>query len=88
MTFWTSWNEISLEQLKILNDYDGVVLAVNSQEDAVLVKDSAVIFTNLKILLDVEGEVGELYGITVLPLTVFIDKNGFEVRKTIGLIKL
>jgi len=94
--FWTSWNKHSLEQLKILNDYHKyslaekvTVLTVNSQEDdesVRAIKDSEDI--QIEMLLDKDGEVGELYGVSVLPMTVFIDSEGREIAKIIGPISL
>jgi len=95
LSFWTSWNNFSLDQLKVLNSYyksgakDVVILAINSQEDTAIVKDIRNSYAdNLVVLLDTNGEVGELYGIDVLPLTVFIDKKGFQDAKTIGSISI
>lgn len=92
LSFWTTWNEVSLEQLKILHSYHQsiledsvVVLAINSQEDGGTIRE---VLKNIQIgfpvLLDSEGEVGELYKISVLPLTIFINKSGFESERFIG----
>ena len=94
VTFWTTWNEISMEQLNIAHSYYAnadhdtiVVLAINSQEDGLVVgevvKQSSI---RVPVLLDGEGEVGELYHVGVLPLTIFINTNGFESERFIGLV--
>ena len=94
LSFWTTWNEISLEQLNILHLYHQsipsdsvVVLAINSQEDGGTIREFLKnVQIGFPVLQDREGEVGELYNISVLPLTVFIDTNGFESERFIGLV--
>jgi peroxiredoxin len=89
--FWTSWNGISLENLKTIDDYkarlpsDAVLVTVNSLEEKTVVEN----ILNEKgiktpTLLDENGEVGELYNISTLPLAVFIDKDGRETSRFIG----
>ena len=89
LNFWTSWNDISLEEVSILNDYAPTnknlsVLALNNQEMVEVIKPISDKNPNVTVLLDEEGFVGELYGISVLPFTIFIDENGFIVDKVIG----
>jgi len=96
LNFWTSWNNVALEQLRVFNDYvaarlydDVVVVAVNSQEDLVVVQDNARENSPyVTVLLDADGEVGERYDIGVLPLTFFIDKSGLMVSKFVGPLAL
>lgn len=92
LSFWTSWNQSSIEQIKILNDYqklpqfkETVILAINSLEqktavEAIKQKENI----DLTVLLDQNGEAGEIYNIGVLPLTVIIDKGGQELERIIG----
>ena len=91
LSFWTSWNSISLEQIRILNDYAPTnknlsVLALNNQEGMEVIRPISDKNSNVVALIDEEGLVGELYDISVLPLTIFIDENGFVVNKVIGTI--
>ena len=66
-----------------------VVLAINSVEGPDVVKKiKADNGLSLKILMDGEGAVGELYGIGVLPLTVFINKSGLKVGAVTGPLTL
>ena len=95
LNFWTSWNPLALEQLKILNDYfeqsqkEAVILAINSQEDEEVVRNIQRRSNySLTILLDKKGEVGELYQIGVLPITFFIDEESFQVRSFVGLLSV
>lgn len=91
--FWTSWNPISKDYLKILDEYhrslegkeNVAVLAINSQEGEETVKkikDEENL--EMTLLLDKEGEVGELYGIGVLPMTIFVSRGGLRVGEIIG----
>jgi len=84
ITFWSTWNSISADQIKIFDDYLAkdtkpifAVVAINNQENSSVVES----FIRrggykLKVLLDEVGAVGELYKVTTLPLTYFIDKEG------------
>ena len=84
LTFWTSWNERSRDQIKIFDDY-GIknqeplfaIVTINNQEDRSIVTN----FINrggygVMVVLDETGEVGEEYKIRNLPTTYFIDKEG------------
>lgn len=84
LTFWTSWNERSRDQIKIFDDY-GIknqgsffaIVTINNQED----RSTVVNFIDrggygVMVALDETGEVGEEYKIRNLPVTYFIDKNG------------
>lgn len=95
LNFWTSWNEVSLEQLNVLDDFYGaigkkteiVILAINSHENKERVREVAE-KEKLQILLDTDGVVGELYFIGVVPKTIFIDKNGFLETEITGPITI
>jgi peroxiredoxin len=95
LTFWTTWNPIAQDQLVILESYyqeiidskDIVLLTINNQEDKSVVTN----FIRrgeyvLPILLDQEGEVGELYKITTLPATFFINKKRMVKEIYIGVL--
>lgn len=96
ITFWTTWNTDSIDQIKILDDYSlsiskedrGVsarILLINSQES------KEVVYSmirrggyDLDVLLDKNGEVSNLYGVHTLPTTFFIDKNGKIIEIFVG----
>ncbi len=90
--FWTTWNNVSLEQMKMVHDYtahyagkDLLVLAVNSQEGADVVKKAALgDNASFSTLLDTDGEVGTAYSIGVVPLYVFVDSAGLSVNRVTG----
>lgn len=92
LSFWTSWNQQSIEQIKMLNSWqklpkfkETAILAINSLEQKTTVKAiKQKENIDLTILLDQNGEVGEIYGIGVLPLTVIIDKGGLELKRLTG----
>lgn len=92
LNFWASWNENSIKQLKILNDYseshaakETIILAINSLEEKALVeKITAGYVPELTILLDQDGATGELYDLGVLPLTVIIDKGRLVLKRIVG----
>jgi len=84
LTFWTSWNERSFDQIKIFDDY-GIknreplfaIVTINSQEDKSIVTN----FIDrggygVMVVLDETGEVGEEYKIRNLPITYFVDEKG------------
>jgi len=97
LSFWTSWNKISLEQIKTLNDHfnlkpdDLVILSINSQESPEIIENALAfekIGVNFPILIDEEGEAGELYDIGFLPLTVFVNKAGIETGRKAEILSL
>ena len=95
LSFWTSWNEASVEELKTLDSYGTVqggglaIFAVNSLEDKNTVQEIKNRYNlNLKMLLDADGSVGEAYKIGVLPKTVFVDKGGLIVSEVDGPLSL
>ena len=95
LNFWTTWNPAARDQFVIFNSYYGsvnnnpdvILLAVNSQEDKSVVDN----FVRrggygLPVLLDEKGVVGELYRISILPITYFISKNGQVKEIYIGIL--
>lgn len=93
--FWTTWNPAAQDQLVILESYyqeikdreDIVLLAINNQED------ESVVFNfirrgkyDLPVLLDEDGKVGELYEISTLPATYFINQEGKVKETHIGIL--
>jgi peroxiredoxin len=95
LTFWTSWNPAAQDQIVILESYyqeikdkkDIVLLTVNNQEDKSVVSN----FIRrggyiLPILLDEDGSVGELYKISTLPATYFINQKRMVKEIYIGVL--
>lgn len=95
LTFWTTWNPAAKDELAILESYyleiknreDVVLLTINNQEDKSVVSN----FIGrgeygLPVLLDEDGKAGELYGISTLPATYFIDKGGRVKEIYIGIL--
>lgn len=83
ITFWTSWNNLSTDQIKILDEYpeseklNFKIISINSQED------KSAVFNFIQrggyktsVFLDQTGETGESYKIKTLPASYFIDKDG------------
>ena len=94
LTFWTTWNQSSADQIKILDDYSSrdtrnlfKIVAINIQEDKSVVAN----FVKrggykVKILLDESGAIGELYNAHNLPAAYFIDKDGVLRDVYIGIL--
>jgi peroxiredoxin len=85
LNFWTTWNPAAQDQVVILDSYfqdikakeNIALLTVNNLEN----KSAVLNFISrggyaLPVLLDKDGKVGELYGISSLPETFFIDPEG------------
>lgn len=91
LTFWTSWNEAAVRQLDTLKKLRSSVpsaatlVAVNSQESLANLESVMKTHANdITFLMDEDGEIGERYDVSVLPLTVFIDEFGRETDRVIG----
>lgn len=92
VTFWTTWNLASADQIKIFHEYITErkeelfkIITISSQEDKSVVSS----FINrgaytVDVLLDEEGEVTEVYKAYNLPATYFIDKNGIVLDIFVG----
>lgn len=84
LTFWTTWNLASADQIKIFHEYITErkeklfkIITISSQED----KSAVSSFINrgaytVDVLLDEAGEATEAYKARNLPTTYFIDKHG------------
>jgi len=85
IVFWATYNEDSLNQLKVLDDYISggnynklvSFLAINSQEEPSIVKN----FIRrsgygVPFALDITGDVSNSYGVKSLPVIYFIDRDG------------
>jgi len=84
LTFWTTWNSMSADQIKIFDEYLSEnketifkIITINNQEDKSIVEN----FIRrggykVKVLLDETGKVGENYKVRTLPATYFLDREG------------
>jgi len=84
LTFWTTWNPLAVDQLRIFDEYLSNrqaalfnIAAINNQEE------SGTVFNFIRrsgyqvsVILDESGAVSELYNAHTLPTTYFIDAKG------------
>lgn len=85
LNFWATWcppckaEMPDIEKLyQETKDSDLVILAVNVNEDKKTVQDFiAKNKYNFPILLDVKGEISQLYQVSGIPTSYFIDTEGF-----------
>ncbi len=100
LTFWTTWNTLSADQIKIFDDYlaarekkdNGIgalfeIVTINSQEDKSIVSN----FMRrggyqVKVLLDEDGSTGEIYQARNLPVTYFMDSDGIIRDVSVGIL--
>jgi len=94
--FWSTWNSSSVDQMKIVDDYFSSIspskesklprfIAINSQESKPVVENLMRRGNyNIDVLLDINGEISNAYGIRTLPTTFFINSEGVLVEKYIG----
>ena len=100
LTFWTTWNTLSADQIKIFDDYlvarekegNGIealfdIVTINSQEDKSIVSN----FMRrggyqVKVLLDEDGSAGEIYQARNLPATYFMDADGIIRDVSAGIL--
>lgn len=96
LTFWSTWNHESADQIKIFDDYLASraaylkdvhvqIIPVNSQENRNTVEN----FIrrggyNVETLMDESGEVSNNYGVQTLPVTFFIDEGGIVTEIFVG----
>lgn len=92
LTFWTTWNQASADQIKILDDYlrkDSNnlfnIISISSQEDKSVVAN----FVKrggykVKVFLDESGMITDVYRARVLPVTYFADKDGILKEVFVG----
>ncbi len=82
--FWTTWCQTCREEMSTLaeryrqNKLRGpMVLAINSEEKAGLVAEfSKKADFPYPLLVDIDGRVGDLFGMETIPTTYLIDANG------------
>lgn len=84
LVFWATWQSESADQIKILDDYRNhpasvpvKVIAINSQEDqSVVLSFIRRGGYGVEVALDPTGELGNRYGLQILPMSFFIDRDG------------
>lgn len=92
LNFWASWCAPCKDELPILektfNQYAGEnvefigINIMDNKDDALsLVETYDLSYLNL---YDENGDVSQMYGVTALPVTVFINRNGKIIRKKFG----
>lgn len=90
--FWTTWCQTCAEEMAALAEHyranklrGPMVLAVNSEEEADVVaafSDSTDI--PFPLLVDIDGRVGDLFGMETIPTTYLIDANGVVQQVNAG----
>lgn len=83
VNFWASWCGPCRHEIPLLVDRqaelpeDLLILAVNVREPkSKIVEFAAEVGMELPIVLDPDGNVGDLFGVRGLPTTVFVDPQG------------
>ncbi|KYG89249.1 TlpA disulfide reductase family protein [Metasolibacillus sp. FSL H7-0170] len=94
LNFWATWCPPCKAEMPHLQNFhennedgDVTVLAVNlTASDSVSNAESFVDGYGLTfpVLLDIDGEVGQLYEVITIPTTFFIDEDGNIIEKFIG----
>ena len=92
INFWATWCPWCIKELpdieKVYQEYkdkDLVVLAVDIGEDKATVKNFITRNSyNFKVLLDTDQSVAQAYGISSIPVSIFIDKDGNIASKRVG----
>ena len=85
LNFWATWCPTCKEEMPHIEklyqetkDTDLVILTIDVGEDKKTVQDFiAKNNYNFTVLLDVKGEVSQLYQVSGIPTSLFIDTNGF-----------
>ena len=83
VNFWASWCGPCRHEIPLLVDRqaelpeDLLILAVNVREsESKIVDFAAEVGMELPIVLDPDGNIGDLFGVRGLPTTVFVDPQG------------
>ena len=96
IVFWSTWNSVAADQIKILDDYvrnQSVaqqfvkVVAINSQEERTIVTS----FMKrggyeVQTLIDARGDVSEKYDIKSVPTFFFLDRGGVIREEFAGVL--
>lgn len=98
LTFWATWNDASIDQIKIFDDYSIrtvnsekkipiEIFMINSQEQEGVAKS---LFERGRYTLngglDLNGTVSNLYKVQTLPTTFFITKDGIVAEIFVGVL--
>lgn len=94
--FWTSWCTLCREEMLDLqsisertSSYGLVILAINNREDAKIVSDfGEELHLTYPLLADVDGRVGDLFGMTTIPTTYLVNGQGSLVKVNPGVMTL
>ena len=90
LNFWATWCPPCREEMPSIerlhdrvNGKDFIILAVSLDQSDIrsFVQKGNYTF---KILLDPKGDIGRQYGVTGIPTTFIIDKNGIIKQKAVG----
>jgi len=92
LNFWSTGCEASIRQMpslerlyRLYQKEAFTLFAVNLRESAAKVEDFRNEFRiTFPILLDRIGEVGETYGVSAIPTTFILDRQGIMIGKTAG----
>lgn len=95
LDFWATWCPPCVKGLPIVSKVTGkykdrnvVFYAVNVQEDQETIREFLKNreLTSLKVALDADGSLSEKYGVSGIPQTVIIDKQGVVQAVHVGLL--
>lgn len=92
LNFWATWCPPCREEMPYLQqiheEWSGeglIVLAVNIGESPAAVEEFAQVYNlTLPILLDINGAAAQVYNVTAIPATFFIDRDGIIQKKVVG----
>ena len=90
VNFWATWCLPCLEELpafvEAIAEYDDVVfLGVNRNETAAAVaRFNNELGLELNYITNPTGDIGDGYGVTSIPMTFFVDRNGVISERHIG----
>jgi cytochrome c biogenesis protein CcmG/thiol:disulfide interchange protein DsbE len=90
INFWATWCLPCVEEMPTLDaalnaDPDLVILAVNRNETPLAIADFAPqVDVGFPLIADMSGAISKRYGVTNLPTTFFIDRDGVIVARQLG----
>jgi peroxiredoxin len=92
LNFWTTWCPACLVEMpsmeKLYREFknrDFIILAVDMQEELEqVIKFKKKFKLSFPILLDTDGVVATYYGVTAIPVTYLIDREGYHYAAAIG----
>ena len=92
LNFWTTWCPACLVEMpsmeKLYREFknrDFIILAVDMQEELEqVIKFKKKFKLSFPILLDTDGVVATYYGVTAIPVTYLIDREGYHYAAAMG----